>query len=117
MLNLHERWLLRRVRLTGRARAAMLAVLEPAPGDIDVTAQLGEYKLVKRKVQADLPHWFDRLSDPLQPSVAHVVYGHRRYRRQVVLAAALAQAGVSPAGYEQRRQRGATRLSDFTSAE
>ena len=48
-----------------------------------------------RPVTGDLEPMFDRLMSPYQPRVRKVVYGHRRYRRVVIIAAALHGAGVT----------------------
>ncbi len=116
ILNLHERWLLKRVGLTGRDRRAMLAALtadHQYGGDIDVAAQLPGIELAKRTVRNDLPLWFDRLLNPIDPPVAHVVYGHRTYRKEVILAAALRQAGIPPTRYKQGRAKGSRQLDQF----
>jgi hypothetical protein len=116
ILNAHERWLLRRVGLTGHDRRAMLAAIRADHqhgGDIDAAAQLPGIELAKRGVQDDLAAWFDRLLNPVDPSVAHVVYGHRTYRKEVVLAAALRQAGIPPSRYTRGREKGARQLAQF----
>ncbi len=82
-LNSHERWLLRRVGLNGDARRALISALVRDGrfgGEIDVAAQAPGIKLAKRAVRTDLEPMFDRLMNPVEPSVRKVVYGHRRYR-------------------------------------
>lgn len=118
-LNLHERWLLRKVGMDAHRRAAMREALaadgQLAPGEIDVAGQLGGIDLAQARVVADLERWFDRLLASYDRPVSKVVYGHRRYKKWVVLAAALQQAGVSPAAYTEGRNRGLRTLAEFKS--
>jgi hypothetical protein len=115
-LNLHERWLLRLVGVHRRERRAMLDALEETGrrgGEIDLLAELGGYALGKRSVRKDLPVLFDQVLNPLGPSVHGVAYGDRRYRKPVILAAALHQAGVSVADYRTGSKAGFRRLSEY----
>ena len=119
VLNIHERWLLLTVGLRRADRAAMIAELIKnghAGGDVDLTAQMAGYNLAKRSVPADLERMFDRLMNPSEPSVRKVVYGHRRYRATVILAAALRQAGVTLDGYRRGSMEGCRTLAQFQRA-
>ena len=116
-LNLHERRLLRLVGLRGAQRRELLAVLVAdghAGGEVDLTAQEAGFNLAKRSVHDDLGPMFDRLMSPYELSVDKVVYGHRRYRKPVILAAALRQAGVTAAGYRRGSAAGIRDLARFT---
>lgn len=116
-LNLHERRLLRSVGLTGGQRATMRQALaadgQIGGGEVDVAAQMGGFQLAKIGVRNDLAQWFDHLLVPYGRPVGKVVYGHRRYRKWVILAAALQQAGVSPATYSRGRSQGLRCLAEF----
>jgi hypothetical protein len=59
---------------------------------------------------------FNRLMNRYEPAVRKVVYGHRRYRKAVVLAAALRQARVGLTAYRRGSDAGCTRLRDFVRA-
>jgi hypothetical protein len=83
-------------------------------GDIDLLAELGGYTLVKRLVKKDLAGLLDELMSPYGTPAHGVAYGNRRYRKPVILAAALHQAGVSPATYRAGATAGYRRLSQFT---
>ena len=119
VLNIHERWLLHMVGLRRAERGAMIAELIKdghAGGDVDLTAQMAGYNLAKRSVRADLERMFDRLMNPSEPSVRKVVYGHRRYRAAVILAAALRQAGLTIDGYRRGSLQGCRTLAQFQRA-
>jgi len=119
ILNLHEEWLLLRVRLRGQERRATLRALKADGqhgGKVDVAAQLAGIQLAQATIRRDLAVWFDWLLSPLSQPAAHVVYGHRSYKREVILAAAMAQAGVSASQYTAGRAAGFTRLAQFAVA-
>lgn len=116
MLNLHEWWLLKTVRVGRAERHELLAVLSghhDSADEVDVLAGLGGYTLGKRSVGKDLPELFDQLMRPVGPPVHGVAYGNRRYRRNVILAAALHQAGVSAEIYGAGQKAGYRKLSQF----
>jgi hypothetical protein len=115
LLNTHERWLLRVVGLTGNDRRDLLAAVHDggAGDEVDIAAQEGGYDLAKRSRRADLEPMLNRLMNPAEPRVRKVVYGHRRYKRAVILAAALRQAGVTLAAYRRGSAAGFCRLEDF----
>jgi SLT domain-containing protein len=116
-LNLHERWLLLVVGVHRRERREFFATIAAdgqPPGDVDIAAQVGGYTMVKRSVRTDLPALFDHFNDPSQRPAHGIAYGDRRYRRQVVVAAALHQAGVSPRAYQTGLFAGYRKLSEFT---
>ncbi|MCW2540787.1 MAG: hypothetical protein JWN95_2512 [Frankiales bacterium] len=116
-LNLHERWLLRRVGLRRAARNALLDAVRNDPllrkGEIDLAAQIGGYNMTKRSVTADLENMFNRLISRNDLPVRAVAYGDRRYRREVIIAAALRQAGVSPENYRLGRSNGLRELDKY----
>lgn len=98
-------------------RDALAADGQLDSGEVDVAGQVGGFELAKGGVRGDLPRWFDHLLVPYGRPVAKVVYGHRRYKKWVVLAAALQQAGISPVGYTRGREQGLRHLADFTRAQ
>jgi hypothetical protein len=116
ILNLHERWLLRSVGVGRAERLELFAATESAVGradEIDLAAQLGQYTLAKRSIRDDLPALFDQISSHVGGPVHGVAYGDRRYRRQVILAAALRQAGISPSSYRSGLATGCRTLANF----
>ena len=116
VLNLHERWLLLRVGLHGQTRHALLAEViasRRGEGEVDLLGQEGGYKLVKRSAIKDLRPMFDRILSPYEISVDHVVYGHRRFKWYVIVAAALQSSGVSIEAFRQGRANGLHELTDF----
>jgi hypothetical protein len=116
ILNLHERWLLRTVGVRRPERRALLAALTRAgyaAGELDLLAQAGGYTLAKRSVSRDLAALFDQLMNPYRPRVHGVAFGNRRYRTPIILAAALHQAGISPATFDAGVTAGCHRLADF----
>ncbi|MGX7681392.1 hypothetical protein ACSMXN_21100 [Jatrophihabitans sp. DSM 45814] len=116
ILNLHERWLLRTLGV-GRAERQSLfgALAEQAlpAGDVDLLAEAGGYTLGKRSVRKDLESLFDRLLSPYAVATHGVAYGNRRYRRDVILVAALHQAGVDASEYRTGAAAGYCSLSQF----
>jgi hypothetical protein len=60
---------------------------------------------------------FDRLMRRHELPTRKVIYGHRRYRRAVILAAALHQAGIDLAGFQRGTQAGFTTLDEFVTAD
>jgi hypothetical protein len=116
ILNLHERWLFMAVRVDRAERRELLAALRgpgESAGEVDVLAEVGGYTLGKRSVRKDLPVLFDQLMRTEGPPIHGVAYGNRRYRRAVVLAAALRQAGVSADNYRAGQKAGYRTLSQF----
>jgi hypothetical protein len=116
ILNLHEWWLLRTVGVGPREQRALLTALAETGqmrGDIDLLAEVGGYTLGKRSVPKDLPALFDKLMSPYDTPAHGVAYGNRRYRKPVILAAALHQAGVSAATYRAGAAAGYRTLSEF----
>jgi hypothetical protein len=84
-----------------------------ARGDIDLLAEVGGYTLGKRSVPKDLASLFDQLLSPYDTPAHGVAYGNRRYRKPVILAAALHQAGVSAATYRAGAAAGYRTLNQF----
>jgi hypothetical protein len=81
MLNLHEWWLLRSVRVSRADQHDLLIALTETGqthGDIDFLAEVGGYTLVKRSVPKDLESLFDRLMNPCEIPGHGVAYGNRR---------------------------------------
>jgi hypothetical protein len=117
ILNLHEWWLLRTVRVGRAERHELLAALSgphDSADEVDLLAELGGYTLGKRSVRKDLPDLFDQLMRPSGPPVHGVAYGNRRYRRAVILAAALHQAGVTVGTNRAGSEAGCRKLQQFT---
>lgn len=109
VLNAYERWLLWHVGLRGRRRRDLFAVLlegRSLSGDVDVTAQEGNFKLAKRSVVRDREPMYDRIMSPYELSVNKVVYGHRGYKWPVIAAAALHQAGISAEQFRSAKAHG-----------
>jgi hypothetical protein len=116
VLNLHERWLLRLVGVNRDERRAVFAVIAqhtPTRGQVDVLAELGGYTLGRRKVRKDLAPLFDRLMSRSQVAASGVAYGDRRYRREVIIAAALHQAGVDVTSFQAGLSAGYRTLDEF----
>jgi hypothetical protein len=116
ILNLHERWLLRSVGVRQREQRALLRALAETGqtrGDVDLLAETGGFALAKRSVPKDLASLFDQLMSPYDTPAHGVAYGNRRYRKPVLLAAALHQAGVSAATYRSGAAAGYRRLSKY----
>jgi hypothetical protein len=119
ILNLHERWLLKTVRVGRAERHELLAALSgprDSADEVDLLAELGGYTLGKRSVRKDLPELFDQLMRPSGPPVHGVAYGNRRYRKAVILAAALHQAGVTASAYRAGLKAGCRTLQQFTTS-
>ena len=118
ILFLHEWWLLRRVGVGMRERRELLSALVEAgqrAGEVDLLAEVGGYTLAKRSVPKDLATLFDELMTPYSRPVHGVAYGRRRYRKPVILAAALHQAGISAAAYRTGLAGGCRTMKDFAS--
>ena len=84
-------------------------------GDVDLLAEVGGYTLAKRSVPKDLAALFDELMTPYSRPVHGVAYGRRRYRKPVILVAALHQAGISPTVYRAGFAGGCRTMKDFAS--
>ena len=116
ILNLHERWLL---LIVGVRRAERRAVWDSfhrnarRSGDIDLLAEVGGHTLGKRSVRKELAPLFDRFMSPYDEPAHGVAFGNRRYRREVIIAAALHQAEVRPAAFRAGLAAGYKKLDQF----
>lgn len=115
-LNLHERWLLAVVGVRRREKRDLFVALASVGlngGEVDLLAETGGFTLAKRSVTQDLEQLFDELLRPRGLSVHGVSYGHRRYRKIVVLAAALHRAGVNAGDFRVAWAAGNRTIRDF----
>ena len=113
MIRSHEWLLMREVGLKGHARRAMLADLASDRAEVGARDLLAGNTPRVRSLSADLPQLFDRLMSPFALPVDGVIHGGRRYRRAVILAAALHQAGITPERYRAGLSAGHHTIDDF----
>jgi len=116
ILNLHERWLLAIVGVRRHERRQLFRALTSAglnDGEVDLLAETGGFTLAKRSVTRDLEQLFDELLRPYGPSLHGVAYGNRRYRKVVILAAALHRAGVDAKRFHTGWEAGERTINGF----
>jgi hypothetical protein len=113
MIYWHEARLMHDVGLKGRERRRLLAAAALPAAEVGARDLLAGGASAHRRLADDLPHLFERLLSPFALPVDGVIVSGRRYRRAVILAAALHQAGITAQRYRSGLSAGHHTIDDF----